>query len=123
MRLSEAIRLGAMLRPQIHDAIFALDGSCAMGAAYEACGVAYTDGPLFLTEGVAELIDGWNGTPRHQPLCPICHVSAEITLCWTVAHLNDEHRWTREQIADWVATIESQDAETPVLVAKEAAHV
>jgi hypothetical protein len=27
----------------------------------------------------------------------------------TVTHLNDDHRWTREQIADWVATIEQAE--------------
>ncbi len=30
-----------------------------------------------------------------------------------VIHLNDDHRWTREQIADWVATVEPSETPTP----------
>ena len=39
MQLSEAIRLGAMLRPQAYGHYFIRGGSCAMGAAYEAYGI------------------------------------------------------------------------------------
>jgi len=31
-----------------------------------------------------------------------------------IAHLNDGHGWTRERIADWVATIETQETAEPV---------
>jgi hypothetical protein len=36
-------------------------------------------------------------------------VSKIISVC-----LNDHHRWTRERIAEWVATVEPQDAPAPV---------
>lgn len=39
MRLSEAIRLGAMMRPQTFGALSDERGTCAMGAAYEAAGL------------------------------------------------------------------------------------
>ena len=38
MRLSEAIRLGAMLRPQAFRPLFTDDGACALGAALLAVG-------------------------------------------------------------------------------------
>ena len=37
MRLSEAIRLGSMLKPQAFDAFFDGVGTCANGAARDAC--------------------------------------------------------------------------------------
>src|SRR5258706_314082 len=40
-RLSEAIRMGAKLRPQCFNSFWMDGGSCAMGAAYEAVGVPY----------------------------------------------------------------------------------
>jgi hypothetical protein len=39
MRLSEAIRLGAMLAPQAAGALFSKDGACTLGAALLAVGV------------------------------------------------------------------------------------
>jgi hypothetical protein len=34
-------------------------------------------------------------------------------------HLNDDHRWTREQIADWVQTIEPPQASSERTLAGE----
>lgn len=104
MRLSDAIRAGARLRPQAFGAYRDDGGSCALGAAWEA---------LCLAEG--RPVDPCpNLRPWAAPLealmhvpCPACgyrHYENQIT------HLNDRHRWTREAIADWVATQEATDA-------------
>lgn len=109
MKLSEAIRLGAMLKPQAFGALYgelavvspgdvlglrAIATSCALGAAHDA---------------------GWRGTvPNITPCCPVCSGRSYAPagpVAATVMHLNDGHRWTREQIADWVETIEQR---TPV---------
>lgn len=108
MKLSEAIRLGAMLHPQCFGSMNRWrDGgdlpsavgddeviaTCALGAA-EAAG--YPD-----TFSVSS----------SDMVCPECPQ-------WTngleqvVAHLNDRHRWTRERIADWVATVEPVSTST-----------
>jgi hypothetical protein len=108
MKLSDAIREGAKLRPQAFGAYQdALGGSCALGAAYEA--FALRDNAAY---GVAcaepffrERRNPWGTllrTLRDTP-CPDCgymHYEDQIT------HLNDTHKWTRERIADWVATQE-----------------
>lgn len=48
-----------------------------------------------------------------QLICPWCQqvITGKGRLTEAIAHLNDGHRWTRERIADWVATVER--AESP----------
>lgn len=106
MKLSEAIRLGAMIRPQGSGVYFSLGRSCALGAAFEACGAtAYDEG--FATSG-----DYLFSILRMWAPCPAC-VYDHHRLGFVVTHLNDHHGWTREQIADWVETIEAQHADHP----------
>lgn len=106
MKLSEAIRLGAMLKPQG----FGLDSvnwpvseqTCAVGAALHA--VSSPIGrDLFKVFPIA----------RDLVVCPACNKRAEHGCC-IVAHVNDVHRWSREQIADWVESIErTHEAQSP----------
>jgi hypothetical protein len=37
---------------------------------------------------------------RRQDPCPACREIGLLT--WLIQHLNDDHRWSREQIADWL---------------------
>jgi len=94
MTLSEAIRLGAMLHPQTFNRKFdAVNGvvtaTCALGAAEKA-------GYPFL--------DTLSGAVTNCPMC-----SGFAPFHRIIAHLNDDHRLTREAIADWVASIEVAD--------------
>lgn len=102
MKLSEAIREGAKLRPQAFGEYLKAGGTCALGAAYEALCVA-EDRPVrtWFSEGIhpwetllLALMDG------PCPACGYLHYENQIV------HLNDTHKWTRERIADWVATQE-----------------
>ena len=106
MKLSEAIRLGAMIRPQGFHGLFGEGKSCAMGAALEAVGFPYEDIPSNqLCEGM-KLFSGHS----HTRWCPVCRESPQTTapLYRVVEHLNDTHRWSREQIADWVEQVEQE---------------
>lgn len=110
MNLSEAIRLGAMCKPQKHGGPNNLlkfeTHTCALSAAAEAAGMKQlsTYEPLW----------PWPWSNNLDMTCPACPwpkekgrtVACRITVTHVVAHLNDKHRWTREQIADWVQTIE-----------------
>lgn len=88
LRLSEAIRLGAMLKPQAFGTWFDGEGTCALGAAIDALGI--TESNVLL---LAQTIVG-------RARCPVCGCDgAQFHL---VPHLNDDHHWTRERIADWV---------------------
>jgi hypothetical protein len=86
MLLSEAIRLGAMLGPQIRGYYVAESGaSCALGAAIRALSLR----PQF---GYAELRRVF---PRLRQ-----------SVVEGIVHRNDSLGWTREQIADWIVASE-----------------
>lgn len=105
MKLSEAMKLGAMLRPQGFIGNVRpsdpRDGTCALQAALEAIGIV--NRPPHMTS-----VKHWPWTMRHSR-CPACGEDGDVNSL--VGCLNDKDRWTREQIAGWIATIEP--AETP----------
>ena len=77
LKLSEAIRIGSRIRPQCFGEYYLLGGSCALGAAKEALGVA-NDAELRRMLGL----------PYDFPLQHIIH--------------RNDNGQTREQIADWL---------------------
>ena len=118
MRISEAMRLGAMMRPQVFGVsfrpagFFTKGGSCAFFAAVEGAGCPTTrhPGELMLRPGVGRMgptrvvPDSWLSVLRHNSPCPIC--SKDMSGLQLVAHLNDTHYLSRNDIADIVERIE-----------------
>lgn len=114
MKLSEAIRLGAMKRPQAFGVLFhRREGStCAWGAALDAIGT------------LDKILVGMNEQQQQDlirasfpdvhkwgmMMCPSCPTSwlTYRTALDTLIHLNDRHEWSRQRIADWVETIEAR---------------
>lgn len=96
MRLSEAIRLGALLNPQGFGEMKEKDGrTCALGAALEAMGALQKD---VRTNWLFPVL-------KMYVTCPAGDGHAqfgETSLDAMIIHLNDFHKWTREEIADWV---------------------
>lgn len=94
MRLSEAIRLGAAMKPQAFGEMHQFGGTCARGSALDAIGL------LDVTATPEAQLYAWFDTEwakwsiKKPASCP---VSGVLTYC-----LNDTHHWTRERIADWV---------------------
>lgn len=126
MKLSEAIRLGAMLKPQAKCLYNASNqGTCAMGAAADAIGV------LMESIGVDAIRGTLSGLGEAWP-----HLGASDDtrnesvwlvdgrpLADAIQTRNDTYGWTREQIADWVESIEraqEQSAEHTQPVSVEA---
>lgn len=112
MTLSDAIRLGAMLKPQAFGGMLKDGGTCALGAAADALGCLHS-----AMSPRCEIVTRYPWLSiRTQTVCPACSYRPQ----WfdtVIAHLNDEHHWTREQIADWVATVEAAQAtEAPASV-------
>lgn len=97
LKLPEAMRLGAMVEPQVFGIRATAVGSCAVGSAMKAATGSHW----------GSLGSIWPWADVINPPCPACGLHP-VNLGTAIVHLNDEHRWTREQIADWVATIESQ---------------
>lgn len=119
MKLSEAIRLGSLLVPQCHGSLWDDEHrlSCALGAACDALGIKECD-----TAG-AELHALNVEFPflEAEAHCPACNVIAgkwrrfrekEYDTGDVIVHLNDDHKWSRRRIADWVQTIEPAEQET-----------
>lgn len=99
IKLSTAIRLGAMLKPQgFTEFVDELGRTCAIGAAADAIG------KLSQIETGAEsecefwpVLNVWANYPGGQ-------ISMSV---WSiVTNLNDEEHWSRERIADFVEGIE-----------------
>lgn len=100
MKLSEAIVLGSTLSKQAFTGGFGRFGiRCALGAAADAAGIPTGDLSL-----------KWPMLALGSFACPICMRQLyRGPLFGIIAHLNDYHKWTREQIAYWVATIEQPE--------------
>lgn len=101
LTLSQAIRLGSMLKPQAFD-WWTPGSTCALQAACEAVGKDINDWDMLNTE--FPLLDA-------LACCPVAGCRDAGDLCDIVYHLNDQHEWSREQIADHVETIENQQAD------------
>lgn len=106
MRLSEAIRLGAVLRPQAFGSFLNVsDGStCAAGAAMEAIG-ELKDGNI--SEADIKKYFPATGWLVADPYPEDAGEPAE-PLIDVIFHMNDGWRWTREKIADWVERLENE---------------
>jgi hypothetical protein len=107
MMLHEAIRLGAMLKPQAFGTQYDGRGTCANGAALDACGVL--EDALRARTSVGFLFPITEQKTSRCPQCGLRSDSCAKTFGGLIAHLNDDHRWTREEIADWVQSVEEKD--------------
>jgi hypothetical protein len=84
LRPSEAMRLGCLIAPvQAFDTYMAGNSACALGAVALAMG----KNPLDV------VFPDWS----HCPACSEINGADSL-----VIHLNDEHRWSREDIATWL---------------------
>lgn len=109
MTIYEAMRRGAVLKPQAFD-VFRFDGvTCALGAVADALGLPDTnddDVPLDILAALFPQL-------TKPALCPACSFVRGTYRRWrkfeedlmdVVIHLNDDHRWTREAIANWLGS-------------------
>ena len=103
IELAEAILTGIKRRPtQSFGSYFGPNGgSCALGAAYEAMYRLPVDAdgkrPTRDLDWFFDCLD------MVRP-CPGEGCKKRIFLAAILVHLNDDHRWTREQIAEWLST-------------------
>jgi hypothetical protein len=127
MTLSEAIRYGSGMKPQAFGEWRGDGSSCALGAAMDALHVeAY--GQLLNAEDVGEDLPYDDLTVTFPWLegpakCPACSLPSGIFRRWwyeeveaqdVIIHLNDDHRWSREAIAEWVARMEPPETRPPL---------
>lgn len=131
MKLSEAIRLGSMMTEKIMGSYIARNTNgvpvrtCALGAAVVATGDT-RDCIADVLEQRFPIITRMAVYPApltiHTPAWLTTGTAA--TIGSNIAALNDTSGWSREQIADWVQSIEEKQAVRPVgpVVAVERVH-
>jgi hypothetical protein len=117
--LARAIRLGAARRPQCFGSYFdERGGSCALGAAYDGMyempRQARARGEM-VPRNLERLFHCLEDIVKQCPASPAADaaggLSAEggvacrkrLPLGAMIVHLNDDHGWTREQIAEWLS--------------------
>jgi hypothetical protein len=132
LKLSDAIRLGAMsLKPLVgrtvlYDTNDTLVGACALAGALHAigwCCVSLDMNTIWKAWPWMSKTDdacAYNVDGRRFVQCPACR--REDPVIDVIVELNDEHLWTRERIADWVATIEPQDVIEQQPIAERIEH-
>lgn len=123
MKLSEAIRLGAMLRPQGFGRLHGNGKTCALGAAMSAAGWSEEDLDKSPTTVQPSFFEAF---PILSKRVTVPEKGHERSLWYAISlELNDSCRWTRERIADWVETIEPNETEArheaPCAIGSEAA--
>jgi hypothetical protein len=110
MKLSDAIRKGSKLNPQGFGTLkFSMDGrTCALGAALD--GIEYAFDPSALH--MKAIRKSWPEV-MNKAVCP-CHkekpkkfpdCGVPDSLSHIIVHLNDDHKWTREAIAEWIDSL------------------
>jgi len=98
IRPSEAIRLGCLLAPvqSFEDLTDGPGTACVLGALYLGYGEPLDGSEDFRVPAAEDARDS-----VYDLSCPEGCGSLAFQLS-TVAHLNDDHRWSRERIADWL---------------------
>jgi len=112
MKLSEAIREGAKLRPQCFGKLFAvtdhkIQATCAVGAAYEVLqGLPRIDtwGEVLISSQYLLGINEKVGVITKGITHPETGDGHDDLYC-VIESLNDNYRWSRERIANWLSEI------------------
>ena len=109
--IAEAMRLGAQMGPQAFGVLFNNSGgACAVGAAIAGCGMTQRNNPRPFGE--------YFGVRPDVVVCPAC--GEHSALFNVIVCLNDVHRWTREDIADWLEAQEQPSVAIELPVEEEA---
>ena len=115
MRYSEAMRLGAMASGQAFYKLCDEAGNtCAQGAVLLARGITdFREGRAWMRPDIQDFVQFL----KTDAICPVR--SERNYVCNIIAFLNNDQRWSRERIADWVATIEPREEPRPETVQVE----
>lgn len=120
MALSDAILLGSTKHPQAIDGYYrTVDGklseTCALVAAVDCVGLM---DEVIEKHATIDMGDVFPILATRMDKCPSCHSDHIVVNGWytkftelveVIMHLNDDHRWSRPRIAEWVKTIEQAE--------------
>ena len=99
--LAEFIRAGSSRGPQCFGSYFdEKGGSCALGAVYEGVYHLPREHGKLVPDHLERLFRCLDEMTKR---CPDHHeCKKRLPLASMIVHLNDDHRWSREQIAEWL---------------------
>jgi hypothetical protein len=98
--LADFIRAGSTRGPQCFGSYFdEKGGSCALGSVYEGVYHLPRDHGKLVPDHLERLFRCLDEVVKP---CPHKACVKRLPLAPLIVHLNDDHRWTREQIADWL---------------------
>ena len=128
MKLSEMMLLGSMVRGQSYHSFceHRLDGqvtSCAMGAALEAIGVPITEMSReeIVEDAIRRGVRAWSWMLNPER-CPHGKCRKKCRVDNLIYHINNRHKWTRERIAAFIASIEPHEPATTAEKVGEVEH-
>ena len=97
--LAAYIRAGASRGPQCFGSYFdEKGGSCALGAVYEGVYHLPREHGKLIPDHLERLFRCLDEMTKKCPQ----GCSKRLPLASMIVHLNDDHRWSREQIAEWL---------------------
>jgi hypothetical protein len=123
MSFATAVRLGSMLKPQARGALYDGKGTCAIGAALDACGLLPpVDNDYLNSAAYGDAYERWPVLTQRvvNPSRPLAR--SPLAVQSIVIDLVDCMGWTREEIAAWVEPIEAEYARQQA-AAKEVVEV
>jgi hypothetical protein len=109
--LAQAIRRGIDRRPDqaFGEYYHGHGASCALGAAYEGLYRLPFEVQGIVAKDLWRYYECLDFVIRRCP--DDCH--KQLPLGALIVHLNDDHRWSRERIADWVASLAPSSVPIP----------
>ena len=116
MKLYEAIELGSGLVRENHAYYLTNEKDpcgCALGTAWMAL-FPFREWAIWNGKEITRRIATRIATSGIVVPCPLCSYSTHVEfspgveLEWLVNHLHAHHRWSRQQIADWLKPIEDE---------------
>lgn len=111
--LAEAMRRGMARRPEqaFGDYYCGSKASCALGATYEGLYRIPRDAQGIIAKDLYRFYECLDFVIKR---CPDgCH--KQLPLGALIVHLNDDHRWPRERIAEWLVSIAPTSQHIPEL--------
>lgn len=122
MKLSEAMRLGAMTGCQLFGRLEDSDGgTCAMGAVIKASGFE-TDSAVFNHyREIRTIYPALSLVVPESLIEYYDYIHTKKLLCWVIVFLNNELHWSREMIAEWIIDngYDCESVDTPVVITQK----
>ena len=122
MKASEALLLGSLVTTQGFGAESPASSTpCALGTIAQVLGLQFTNFGVYSTLGQ---IYPWMLQEGYD--CPMCPDSiGSYKAMSLIYHLNDQHKLSRNKIAEWIATVEPKELtyQEPVFVKENTVSV